>query len=270
MYPGPHPLRWLFDAFPDVATLEAAPIEDVAFVVLEQLRRHVQNGRVSVGNLVRGFDHDIGRAGLGFAVAADFMIKGGRIIREAVAWLLAERLIADECTTDGQFIITRMGENVRTKNDMASYAKRAYLPADVLREGVSEVALAPFLAGRYDESVRAAFTRLEVSIRTAAGYGHDRYGVQMVREAFNPGKKDDVSNIGPLADPELEFTEREAVAHLFAGAIGFIKNPLSHRELKIDDARLAASRILLANDLMNTLAAHLEKKLSRERTTSYP
>ena len=28
----------------------------------------------------------------------------------------------------------------------------------------------------------------------------------------------------------------------------------------IDDARLAASRILLANDLMFTLAAHLDKK----------
>ncbi len=31
--------------------------------------------------------------------------------------------------------------------------------------------------------------------------------------------------------------------------MGFFKNPLSHKEVGIDEARLAASRIILANEL---------------------
>lgn len=53
--------------------------------------------------------------------------------------------------------------------------------------------------------------------------------------------------------------KNELQTELFAGEIGYFKNPLSHRELNIDDASIAASRIMLANDLIYTLAAHVEK-----------
>lgn len=253
---------WLIEAFDGFEALEAASLEDVGFVVLDYVRRNYHQQRhFHGGNLARRNDASSslvpGSAQLTGVTAA----KVEAIIIEAVGWLAAERLIAADHTSnsDGYYIVTRLGNRIQSSSAMSSYAKRAYLPHQVLREDISEVALAPFLAGRYDEAVRAAFTRLETKIREAAGYGHDRYGVAMVRDAFSPGKRDG-SEVGPLADPELEYSEREAVAHLLAGAIGYIKNPLSHRELNIDDARLAASRILLANDLMNTVVAHIEKR----------
>lgn len=248
--------------FPDLDALESAAVEDVAFLGLEQATSAERN--FSPGNIILSLTQSPYVASHGLTPQA-VVSRMKAVLSEAFAWLEAEGLIVKDYSehSGSWYLVSRRGRAVKGREGLSSYAKARYLPRDVLRDDVSEVALAPFLAGRYDEAVRAAFTRLEVAIREGSEYGHDQYGVPMVREAFNPGKKDGSGNLGPLADPDLEFTEREAVAHLFAGAIGYIKNPLSHRELNIEDARLAASRILLANDLMFTLAAHLDKKAQR-------
>jgi uncharacterized protein (TIGR02391 family) len=255
---------WLIAVFPNLATLEAAAIEDIAYLALGEARLHER--KFSPANIIDGISvspYMPPSAHPGPSEAELKLMKP--IVAEAFGWLESEGLIIKDYTehTGDWYLVSRRGRAIKEAADLSSYAKRAYLPRDVLREDVAEVALSPFLAGRYDEAVRAAFTRLEVSIREAAGYGHEQYGVAMVRDAFGAGNKGG-SSLGPLADPDMEFTEREAVAHLLAGAIGYIKNPLSHRELNIDDARLAASRILLANDLMYTLAGHVEKKRIRE------
>jgi uncharacterized protein (TIGR02391 family) len=254
---------WLINQFPNLSVLESAAIEDIAFLALEQAKR--ERRYFHPGNIVNAIDFNPHSTSSNSALPRGTELERMKeIASEAFAWLEAERLIArNHADHGGTYIITRVGATISESRDLSSYAKRAYLPRDVLHERVSEVSLAPFLAGRYDEAVRDAFTRVEVAVRTAAGYGNGKYGVTMMREAFAPGKPDGSGTLGPLTDPELEFTEREAVAHLFAGAIGYIKNPLSHRELNIDDARLAASRILLANDLMHTLAAHVEGKSAR-------
>jgi hypothetical protein len=44
--------------------------------------------------------------------------------------------------------------------------------------------------------------------------------------------------------------EREARAHLFAGAIGSYKNPQSHRHVGLEDPDEAAEIIMLANHLL--------------------
>ena len=256
---------WLISVFPNLTTLEAAAIEDIAYLALREAR--VYCGKFSPANIISGIAVSPYMPASFHPRPSDAELKLMKpIVAEAFGWLESEGLIVKDYTepTGSWYIVSRRGLAIEDAGDLSSYAKRAYLPREVLREDVAEVALSPFFAGRYDEAVRAAFTRLEVAIREAAGYGHDQYGVPMVREAFQPGKKDRTGSLGPLTDPNMEFTEREAVAHLFAGAIGYIKNPLSHRELNIDDARLAASRILLANDLMYTLAAHVEKKTVRE------
>jgi hypothetical protein len=47
-------------------------------------------------------------------------------------------------------------------------------------------------------------------------------GVELVRAAFNPTN-------GVLRDEHVVVAEREALSHLFAGAMGHAKNPGSHR-----------------------------------------
>ncbi len=55
---------------------------------------------------------------------------------------------------------------------------------------------------------------------------------------------------GPLSDSTLPEAEREALAHLFAGAIGYYKNPQSHRVAKIAGQRRAQEIVLLASHLL--------------------
>jgi hypothetical protein len=56
---------------------------------------------------------------------------------------------------------------------------------------------------------------VEEAVRAAGGYGHgpDDVGTKLMRKAFDKDK-------GSLADQKQPEAEREALAHLFAGAIG--------------------------------------------------
>lgn len=99
------------------------------------------------------------------------------------------------------------------------------------------------MRGDYEESVFQAFKAVEVRVRHASGLGNDKIGVPLVREAFNPDN-------GPLTDDARERPEREAMAHMFAAAIGLMKNPSSHRYTELDDPQEAAEAILWANYLL--------------------
>jgi hypothetical protein len=69
-----------------------------------------------------------------------------------------------------------------------------------------------------------------------------------MRKAFAPED-------GLLADMSTEKAEREARAHLFAGAIGSYKNPQSHRHVALDDPDETAEIIMLANHLLRIVDA---------------
>ena len=63
-----------------------------------------------------------------------------------------------------------------------------------------------------------------------------------MRKAFDSKK-------GLLRDQSRPDAEREALAHLFAGAIGLYKNPHSHRTVKLT-AREAQEQVALASHLL--------------------
>ena len=62
-----------------------------------------------------------------------------------------------------------------------------------------------------------------------------------MRKAFGEG--------GPLSDAAAPKPEREALSHLFAGAIGSYKNPHSHRTVTIEPTD-AVEMIVLASHLL--------------------
>jgi len=74
-----------------------------------------------------------------------------------------------------------------------------------------------FSRGDYDTAVFQAFKEAEISVRRAAELPADLVGVALMRKAFDP--KD-----GPIRSREEVSSERESVAHLFAGAMGYLKN----------------------------------------------
>jgi len=78
---------------------------------------------------------------------------------------------------------------------------------------------------------------VEIAVRDAAGLQPADIGVQLVRKAFD-------KKTGPLTDPNAEEAEREALAHLFAGAIGSYKNPHSHRHVPLNDPVLLGNEVI--------------------------
>jgi hypothetical protein len=107
-----------------------------------------------------------------------------------------------------------------------------------------------FRRGDYDVAVFQAFKEVEVAVRKAAnakgaGYPDSDVGTTPMRNAFHP-------QTGPLTDMTVVPVEREAVAHLFSGAIGHAKNPTSHRDVVIA-AQEGARLIIFASYLFDVV-----------------
>ena len=103
-----------------------------------------------------------------------------------------------------------------------------------------------FIRGDYDTAVFQAFKEVEVRVRKVTSLSQELFGIELMRQAFH-------SDTGRLTDKNYPKAEREATAHLFAGAIGLFKNPSSHRDVNLEDPSECAELIYLANYLLRTI-----------------
>ena len=172
-----------------------------------------------------------------------------RAVAEAWAWLEYERLLVpDPDQREGPSFITRRGERFLKNADVVNLMAVGLLPTGVLEPVLAGKVRAPYLRGDYDVAVLQAFKAVEVRVRKLSGLPDELVSVNLMRAAFDPKK-------GPLADQEQLAAEREATAHLFAGAIGLFRNPTAHREVEID-ALEAVELIYLADRLICTAERH--------------
>ena len=124
------------------------------------------------------------------------------------------------------------------------------LPKGQLHPSIASKVYPAFLRAEYDTAVFQAFREVEVAVRTAGQFSPDDYGIDLIRAAFRPAeKKGQPVTPGALADTQLPIAEQEAMANLFAGAIGLYKNPQSHRHVPTH-AEDAAEVIVFASQLL--------------------
>lgn len=119
-------------------------------------------------------------------------------------------------------MLSRRASRIETEEDFRQFEMVRRLNRDLLHPAIAEEAWLSFVRGRFAAAVFEAMRAVEIAVREAAGFPVGEHGVPMIRRAFH-------KDTGPLRDPEQEEAEREALMHLFPGAIGSYKDPHSHR-----------------------------------------
>lgn len=170
-------------------------------------------------------------------------------IREAWAWLEGAALLipAPRYSGDGLKVLSRHAARLAREPDPKRALSARHLPKDSLNPTIREDVWSLYHRGKYDTAVFEAMKAVEVAVRVASGLASE-IGTALMRRAFDKAT-------GPLSDMTMPEAEREARAHLFAGAIGSYKNPHSHRNVALDDPDEAAEIITLANHLLRIVEA---------------
>lgn len=225
-------------AIPNSGDLLALEPEELAGVLLQHInglslqdqnRHNAFNGET----IVRGYprqDHE----------------KIKRALMEAWVWLEREGLLAPRPGNDRDWIyVTRRGQRLIESGDFESYRRASMLPKDQIHPVIVQKVYNAFLRGDYDVAVFQAFKEVEIAVRTAGSFAPTDLGPPLMRRAF-------AVQSGPLTDTNQIPAEQQALSDLFAGAIGYCKNPQSHRNLPLEPAE-AVELILLASYLLRTV-----------------
>lgn len=240
-------VRSMKDIFPPPEEVLKLEPEELAVFLLEYLREVEKS---SPGSLNR-YNFTL-ESTLGF-YAKDKYDEVSKVMTEAWIWLEREGMIGPRPGTQGEWVfITRRGQGLINKADLTTHLKGSFLPEQSLDPVLARKVRPLFIRGDYDTAVFQAFKEVEIRVRNNASLPIDLIGVELMRKVFHPDN-------GPLTDKEQILAEREATSHLFAGAIGLLKNPSSHRDVNLNDPGEVAELILLANYLLRLADRHTKK-----------
>jgi uncharacterized protein (TIGR02391 family) len=216
----------------DFLVLEAAEIGGVILQVLESQTsrdRTIRNrNNFLLGDTIKDYPRDKHNE-----------VK--KLIMEGWAWLEAEGLIAADPEQQGEWIfVTRRGKIAASTEGFRAFRSSAVLNKEMLHPKIVEKCWGAFLRGDYDSAVFSAFREVEIRVRELSGLPQDIVGTDLMRKAFG----------GKLAPEHLPKAEQESLSHIFAGAIGWFKNPLSHRHVGINQIHYAVQTLMFASHLL--------------------
>lgn len=182
---------------------------------------------------------------------------------EAWWWLIRKGLIApnSENADDSLWTPTRLGLDVASRPDGLARLRAGERVEMDLHPRIAADVRAEFLRGKFETAVWVAMRAVEVALREASGADAHSYGNGLLAHAF-------ANESGTLIDYELPDAERQAVAYLFRGAIGALKNPHSHREIRIEDSTEAAEIVVFASLLLRILDRLAEQRGVRRTVSS--
>lgn len=232
----------LSDLIPDPSSVLALEPEELAGVALELLTSSGPNEPSRLHPSSFTHPQTIGSYPEGQRQEIEYLLM------EGWHWLVQEGLIAPRPgDTHGWHFITRRGKKIKNREGLTAYRNAVILPRRLLHPVIVQACWSAFLRGDYDTAVFQAFKELEVAIREVGRFKADDYGVDLARKAFH-------ESTGPLTDQSLPLSERQALSHLVAGALGSYKNPHSHRKVKLA-AEEAVEMIILGSHLLKIVDA---------------
>lgn len=246
------PMDSLLALFPTADDLLEMNPDTLAPIVLQLARQHLQPGAMFWPSAVTEI-----KVGTGLATTVEHVYPHHKrnqvdaLLNETWELLRREGYIIpapDINGRNGWMMFTKDGGSVGSPEDFDRVRALRIFPKSLLHPSIERKAYAALMRGDLDEAVLAAFKAVEVAVREAGKFKPTDIGVTLMRKAF------DAKN-GPLTDQSHPEGEREALQHLFAGAIGSYKNPHSHRTVGLTDPREAQQQVMLATHLLSIVDA---------------
>ena len=151
----------------------------------------------------------------------------------------------DSQSNDEVYFPTKHGVQFREEQFQRLMGKWTLAPSLLFHPIIIKKAYPSIKKEEYDMAVFKVFKTVEIRVRELSGLPNEMIGVDLMRKAFNPDN-------GPLTNKAVPKAEREALSHLFSGAIGCYKNPISHREVHLTFNE-AFEMLLLASHLLSIL-----------------
>lgn len=233
----------IYNIIPDPEVLIALTPEELGFNLLQISKSNLQNGMVH-RDVIISIEPPPGPNERPYERQQESVVELALI--EALHWLEANALLLPAPGSNGKNgwrILGRRGKELINREKFDDFRQAAAFPKALLHTKIADRVWVALARGEYDNAVFFAFRTVEESVRKSGGYSATDIGVDLMRKAFHADR-------GPLSDTTQPKPEREALAHLFAGAIGSYKNPHSHRTVTISDHVEAQEMVMLASHLL--------------------
>jgi uncharacterized protein (TIGR02391 family) len=235
----------LSEVIPDFDLLVTIKPHELAPVLLRLARDHLQNGMFTLDNVGKAYSGGRSYMTFGYHGKDDNQIE--RILAEGWAWLESEGLVIAASGMNGSNgwkIFSRQGEKLAAGvANFDEFRAQTEFPKSMLHPFIADKVYSALARDDLDEAVFAAFKAVEIAVREAGGFADTDIGVALVRKAFD-------KHSGTLSDLSQPEPERDALSHLFAGAIGSYKNPHSHRTVTVPRAPRLVNVVSLRGSIL--------------------
>ncbi|PKN69062.1 MAG: TIGR02391 family protein [Deltaproteobacteria bacterium HGW-Deltaproteobacteria-12] len=225
--------------------------EELAFNLLQVAVTNLQNGKVH-RDVVISIEPPLGQE-RPYNRQKESQVEIALI--EALQWLEINAILLPEPGINGKNgfrILGRRGNEMVNRDRFDTFQRAAAFPKTLLHPSIADRVWISLARGELADAVFIAFRTVEEAVRAAGAFENTDIGVDLMRKAFQ-------ADNGPLTDNKQPKPEREALAHLFAGAIGSYKNPHSHRTVTITDHTEAQEMVMLASHLLRIVDSRNQK-----------